>query len=73
VGDAALQQSKRQRADSGTDVEQRSVQRACAGDVLLKQARCRSSAQASVALQFLGGFLFIEVLFRRAFKGGATR
>lgn len=72
MGDAALEKTKRQRADPGSDIEQRSAQGSCLLEALLEQARCGPRPVRAVAHQFVGRFLFVELLIRCAFERRAT-
>jgi hypothetical protein len=68
MSDAALEKTKRQRADPGPDIEQRSVQGSCMLEALLEQARRGPRPLRAVTLQFLGRLPFVELLIRSAFE-----
>jgi hypothetical protein len=70
--DALLEWTTRQRADSGSDIQQRPVQGSCVREAFLNQAGRGAWTSRAVALQFLGGLLLVELVIRCAFERRAT-
>src|SRR5262245_23457918 len=70
--DAALEQTKCQRANTGSDIEQGSAQRSCLLNAFLEQARRGPRTLCPVAIQFSGRLFFIELQIRCALEWRAT-
>ena len=72
ASNTAFKETKRQRPNSGSNVEECSAQASCLRNAILEHA-CRSPWTAlAIALQFFDRLLFVELSIRRALEPRAT-